>query len=386
MPYPVREDIEYILGDALGSVRQLTDSTGEVTLARAYDPYGGTILNVGSEQTAFGYADQWGDGSGLINMRARYYSSDTGTFTTSDTWNGDESLPISLNKYLYASANPIIFTDPSGEKTYYYNRDAVASYAQQYASGINPEYGGFGDSDCTNFVSQSLKAGGMPEDNDWFFSARGGWAFGNDHQCLPVQLDYIMQYDPNGLAGLLAVYSFCGNDWAITDNLYNHLISIGGNPQTIDGSIPALSWNILKTRRKNDPNVTYAGPGEVIPSPLQLENYGDFNFSSFVISPGDVVFYRQDNSKGAEGGILFNHAAVIIASSWSLTDLFNGHTINNKTTPLIAEHSGGFASVGYIPGIYDTPNIHSINDTFSEVNTMVVVHLPDEFQKKDDCP
>jgi hypothetical protein len=34
---------EYFLGDALGSVRQLTDSTGVVILAQAYDPYGPVI-------------------------------------------------------------------------------------------------------------------------------------------------------------------------------------------------------------------------------------------------------------------------------------------------------------------------------------------------------
>jgi YD repeat-containing protein len=40
-------DTEYYLGDALNSVRQLTNSTGDVTLTRVYDPYGSTILDVG---------------------------------------------------------------------------------------------------------------------------------------------------------------------------------------------------------------------------------------------------------------------------------------------------------------------------------------------------
>jgi len=42
-------DTEYFLGDALGSVRQLTDSTGAVTFARAYDPYGVVTASTGAK-------------------------------------------------------------------------------------------------------------------------------------------------------------------------------------------------------------------------------------------------------------------------------------------------------------------------------------------------
>lgn len=37
---------QYHLGDALGSVRQLSDPTGAVTLAKAYQPYG-SVLSAG---------------------------------------------------------------------------------------------------------------------------------------------------------------------------------------------------------------------------------------------------------------------------------------------------------------------------------------------------
>ena len=39
---------EYFLGDALGSVRQLADASGNVTLAKAYQPYGEILSQVGS--------------------------------------------------------------------------------------------------------------------------------------------------------------------------------------------------------------------------------------------------------------------------------------------------------------------------------------------------
>ncbi|MEW5942140.1 MAG: hypothetical protein AB1750_20940 [Chloroflexota bacterium] len=39
---------EYFLGDALGSVRQLTDSDGVITLAKSYAPYGEVIQSAGA--------------------------------------------------------------------------------------------------------------------------------------------------------------------------------------------------------------------------------------------------------------------------------------------------------------------------------------------------
>ena len=48
-------ETEYFLGDALGSVRQLTDSTGAVTLAKNYDPFGNEVRSWGSASTIYGF-------------------------------------------------------------------------------------------------------------------------------------------------------------------------------------------------------------------------------------------------------------------------------------------------------------------------------------------
>jgi YD repeat-containing protein len=77
-------DTEYFLGDALGSVRQLTNSIGDVTLTRSYDPFGGTILNVGSVQTAFGYVGQWEDGYIKLRQKRKFPKS---------SYLGSETLP-----------------------------------------------------------------------------------------------------------------------------------------------------------------------------------------------------------------------------------------------------------------------------------------------------
>jgi hypothetical protein len=50
--------IQFFLGDALGSVRQLADSTGAVTLAKNYDPFGNVEASAGSGSSIFGYTGE----------------------------------------------------------------------------------------------------------------------------------------------------------------------------------------------------------------------------------------------------------------------------------------------------------------------------------------
>lgn len=105
---------EYFLGDALGSVRQLTNNAGEVTLAKSYAPYGEVTQSGGAGQSAYGFTGEMTDATGLTYLRARYYNPADGRFLSRDTWGGDYRNPITLNKWSYAHGNPVKFTDPSG--------------------------------------------------------------------------------------------------------------------------------------------------------------------------------------------------------------------------------------------------------------------------------
>jgi RHS repeat-associated protein len=106
---------EFYLGDALGSVRQLTNNYGEVVLTKSYDPYGNNLQSLGTGETVFGFTGETVDGNGLLYLRARYYSSQQGRFFQKDPWSGDPNLPATLNPYLYGLNNPVLYTDPSGE-------------------------------------------------------------------------------------------------------------------------------------------------------------------------------------------------------------------------------------------------------------------------------
>ena len=111
----VNTGTEYFLGDALGSVRQLTNASGTITYARAYDPYGVVTTTFGSSQSTYGYTGEYsGDYNELVYLRARHYAPSMGRFLTRDTWGGDYSRPLSLNRWMYGYGNPVKYTDPTG--------------------------------------------------------------------------------------------------------------------------------------------------------------------------------------------------------------------------------------------------------------------------------
>jgi RHS repeat-associated protein len=105
---------QYHHGDALGSVRQLTNSGATPNLARSFEAFGSQLSSMGSTSTVYSFTGEQLDATGLTYLRARYYASGIDRFLTSDPWPGDMQLPRSLNGWTYVDNNPVRFTDPSG--------------------------------------------------------------------------------------------------------------------------------------------------------------------------------------------------------------------------------------------------------------------------------
>lgn len=105
---------DYFLGDALDSTRQLTNASGQLDLAKSYDPFGDNVSQIGPDSTILGYTGQQTDPTGLQYLRARYYDPTQGRFITRDTWEGNSYQPMSYNLWAYGNANPVLYTDPSG--------------------------------------------------------------------------------------------------------------------------------------------------------------------------------------------------------------------------------------------------------------------------------
>jgi RHS repeat-associated protein len=58
--------------------------------------------------------EQYDRDLGLYYLRARHMNPETGRFHTLDTYEGRLGEPLSLHKYMYAHANPVMGIDPSG--------------------------------------------------------------------------------------------------------------------------------------------------------------------------------------------------------------------------------------------------------------------------------
>jgi RHS repeat-associated protein len=106
----------YYAYDGHGSVRQLTDESGTVTDTYDYDAFGVHLRHTGSSDNAYLYCgEQWDADLGLYFNRARYLNPDSGRFWTMDSYEGKNTDPASLHKYLYAQADPVMSRDPSGQ-------------------------------------------------------------------------------------------------------------------------------------------------------------------------------------------------------------------------------------------------------------------------------
>jgi len=107
--------ISYYQYDGLGSTRALTDSLGTVTDRYDYTAFGDTLNQTGTTENSYRFTgEQYDAGLDQYYLRARYYDPGVGRFTQMDSWMGARLEPITLHKYLYANANPVSHTDPSG--------------------------------------------------------------------------------------------------------------------------------------------------------------------------------------------------------------------------------------------------------------------------------
>jgi RHS repeat-associated protein len=107
----------YFVYDGHGSVRALTNSAGAVTDTYDYDAFGNMIHSTGSTPNEFLFAgEQFDSDLGNYYNRARYLKTSTGRFLTMDAIDGDPETPITLHKYLFANADPVDVTDPTGNE------------------------------------------------------------------------------------------------------------------------------------------------------------------------------------------------------------------------------------------------------------------------------
>ena len=109
--------------DLLRSVKDQTDDAGAVAQngddedqVFDYDAYGNMLTSFNGDvlTTLLYTGEQFNRTTGQYYLRARYYDPATGRFNRLDAFAGNNQDPISLHKYLYAGANPVMYSDPTG--------------------------------------------------------------------------------------------------------------------------------------------------------------------------------------------------------------------------------------------------------------------------------
>jgi RHS repeat-associated protein len=97
--------------DGVGTVRGLVDTAGAVTDSYDLDAFGVALGSSGSTTNPHWFGGAWGymtEGSGLLQLGARFYWPEIGRFITQDP------LRIRRNRYAYVRTNPVRRIDPTG--------------------------------------------------------------------------------------------------------------------------------------------------------------------------------------------------------------------------------------------------------------------------------
>jgi RHS repeat-associated protein len=83
---------------------------------QVYQPYGAPLSSAGLAESVYGFTGEQADPTGLVYLRARYYSPGSKQFLSHDAW------PGMTNGFNYADVNPINRADPTGLSTLCWGR------------------------------------------------------------------------------------------------------------------------------------------------------------------------------------------------------------------------------------------------------------------------
>jgi RHS repeat-associated protein len=139
--------------------------------------------------------------TGLIYLRARYYSPVDATFISQDSHLGDISRIDSANRYAYAENDPVNNTDPSGHAI------GTSSYERQMeaAGGINEIYNFYVGKTLQNSLNQATAS----------FNGTLGRAQATDYTSIGAinSIAYVTQGQANGYINAGAAAALSVGSW-----------------------------------------------------------------------------------------------------------------------------------------------------------------------------
>ncbi|MBU5451519.1 RHS repeat-associated core domain-containing protein, partial [Acetivibrio sp. MSJd-27] len=100
---------EYYSFNTHGDTAQLVNASGTILKDYTYDAFGNQKQTEEIDNNPFRYCGEYFDNeTGFIYLRARYYDSSIGRFTTEDP------IKDGVNWFVYCGNNPVMFIDPLG--------------------------------------------------------------------------------------------------------------------------------------------------------------------------------------------------------------------------------------------------------------------------------
>ena len=107
----------YYLYDARGSVSGITNEEGQVYQSYRYSVTGEITFGAPQYENEYTYnGESYNPNIQSQYLRARYYCVVTATFLTEDSYLGNQTEPLTLNRYNYCVSSYLNYTDPSGNK------------------------------------------------------------------------------------------------------------------------------------------------------------------------------------------------------------------------------------------------------------------------------
>jgi RHS repeat-associated protein len=103
--------------DAQHNTIALTDANDSTYDNYTYDPFGALLSHTGTTNQPFTFLGEYGverENTSLYYVRARYYDAANGRFLSKDIYPYDLNEPQTINRYIYATNNPLSIFDYSG--------------------------------------------------------------------------------------------------------------------------------------------------------------------------------------------------------------------------------------------------------------------------------
>jgi RHS repeat-associated protein len=160
-------NILYYHFDGQHNTAALSDPNGNITDTYACVPFGIVVSHAGNINQPFTFLGEFGveqENSSFYYDRARYYDAETGRFLSKDSYPYSLQNPQSINRYVYATNNPLTRFDNDG---LYQNQDNNQGTGSQNLvsetpnlwngiSYVNDQYNNFSNNFYVPFISEAL--------------------------------------------------------------------------------------------------------------------------------------------------------------------------------------------------------------------------------------